>query len=74
MNFKFNGDHYLQTGRTAMGTAVATNYGNMCMDRFETKALNNWPLKPMVWLRFIDDVIMIWTHGKDKLHEFITHN
>ena len=55
-----------------MGTAVAPSYANIFMDRFETKALNNWSLKPMILLRFIDDIFMISTHGEDKLHEFIT--
>ena len=73
MSFSFNGDHYLQTGGTAMGTATAPNYANLFMDRFETKALANWPLKPMIWMRFIDDIFMIWTHGEDKLDEFITY-
>ena len=41
MNFEFNGDHYLQIGGTAMGTALAPNYANLFMDRFETKALDN---------------------------------
>ena len=45
MSFNFNGDHYLQTGGTAMGTAAAPNYANIFMDRFETKALENWPSK-----------------------------
>ena len=39
MNFQFNGEHYLQTDGTAMGTSVAPNYANIFMDRFETKAL-----------------------------------
>ena len=43
------------------------------MDRFETKALSNWPLKPLIWLRFIDDIFMIWTHGEDNLNEFIKY-
>ena len=73
MSFSFNGDHYLQIGGTDMGTATAPNYANIFMDRFETKALANWPLKPMIWLRFIDDIFMIWTHGSDKLEEFITY-
>ena len=59
MNFNFNGDHYLQVGGTAMGTAVAPNYVILFMDRFENKGLNNWPLKPHIWLRFIDDIFMI---------------
>ena len=73
MSFNFNGDHYLQIGGMAMGTAVAPNYANLFMDRFETKALNNWPLKPLIWLRFIDDIFMIWPHGEDNLNEFITY-
>ena len=73
MSFNFNGDHYLQVGGTAMGTAAAPNYANLFMDRFETKALDNWPLKPLLWLRFIDDIFMIWTHGDDNLTEFITY-
>ena len=73
MSFSFNGDHYLQTGGTAMGTAAAPNYANLFMDRFETKALANWPLKPLLWLRFIDDIWMVWTHGEDNLNEFITY-
>ena len=73
MNFTFNRDHFIQTGGTAMGTAVAPNYANLFMDRFERKALSNWPLKPLIWLRFIDDIFMIWTHGEDKLNEFIQY-
>ena len=51
-----------------MGTAAAPNYANLFMDRFETKALSNWPLKPLIWLRFIDEIFMIWTHGEDNLN------
>ena len=41
-----------------MGTGAVPNYTNLFMDRFETKALDNYPLKPMLWLRFIDDIEM----------------
>ena len=73
MNFEFNGDHYLQIGGTAMGTALAPNYANLFMDRFETKALAGWHKKPKVWLRFIDDIFMIWEHGLESLNEFIEY-
>ena len=66
MNFNFN----LQIGGTAMNTAVAPNYANLFMDRFKTKAWNNWLL---IWLRFIDDIFMTWTLGQDKLSEFIIY-
>ena len=70
MNFEFNGEHYLQIGGTAMGTALAPNYANLFMDRFETKALAGYPIKPLVWKRFIDDVFCIWTHGVEAFKEF----
>ena len=66
MNFTLNGDHYLQTGGTAMGTALPPNYANLFMDRFETKALDGYPLKPLTWKCF-----MIWNHGEDSLIKFI---
>ena len=70
-NFMFNDQNYLQTGGTAMGTALAPNYANMFKDRFETKTLGNWHLKLILWLRFIDDIFMIWPHGKEELDQFI---
>ena len=73
MNFTFNDDHYLQVGGTVMGTAGAPNYANLFMDRFETHALNIWPLKPLLWLRFIDNIFMIRTHGKHELDKFIEY-
>ena len=73
MSFTFNGDHYLQTGGTAMGTSLAPNYANLFMDRFETKALAGFPLKPLTWKRFIDDCFMVWTHGEESLKNFIEY-
>ena len=73
MNFTFNGDHYLQTGGTAIETSLAPNYANLFRDRFETKALDGYPLKPLTRKRFIDDIFMIWTHGEDSLNKFIEY-
>ena len=42
VDFTFNDQNYLQTGATAMGASLASNYGNLFMDRFETRTLNNW--------------------------------
>ena len=53
-----------------MGTAAAPNYASIFMDRFESKSLENWSLKPLLWLWFIDDIFVIWTQGEDKLQEF----
>ena len=29
--------------------------------------------KLLLWLGFIDDIFMIWTHGSDELQKFITY-
>ena len=48
MNFTFNEEHYQQVGGTSMGTALAPNYVNLFMDRFETNALKNWDKKTLM--------------------------
>ena len=73
MSFEVNNGFFLQIGGTAMGTAVTPNYANLFMDRFETKALENYPLKPLIWKRFIDDIFLIWTHGEDLLKDFVNY-
>ncbi len=32
-----------------------------------------YPSKPLLWIRFIDDNFMIWTHGRPDLDNFIQH-
>ena len=46
---------------------------NLFMDRFETKALASYPLKPLIWKRFIDDIFLIWTHVEESLNKFVQH-
>lgn len=72
-NFKFNGQHYIQVGRTAMGTRVAPTFANIFMAEFERLHVYPYPRQPSLWLRFIDDIFMIWDHGQECLTEFINH-
>ena len=43
------------------------------MARLEERLLEASADKPLVWMRFIDDVFFIWTHGEEKLMSFINH-
>ena len=70
-NFVFNDEHFIQRHGKAMGTRMAPAYANLFMGDFEKKALQNYPDKPHLWLRYIDDILMVWTHGEEKLDEFI---
>ena len=42
-------------------------YSCYFMDQLETKFLENQNLKPLAWLRSIDDILFIWTHDEENL-------
>ena len=48
------------TNRSAMGTKMAPSYANLFMDRFERAFLAQEPIQPLVWKRYIDDILCIW--------------
>jgi hypothetical protein len=56
-----------------MGTRFAPSLANHFMGHFESKLISNFHLQPKVWLRFIDDIFLIWTHGEKSLLEFIKY-
>ena len=71
--FEFNGKHYLQKFGTAMGSKLAPAYANTFMGQLEKSILDNSPLKPLYYKRYIDDIFMIWPHSEDELTHFIEH-
>ena len=72
-NFDFNGKHYLQVGGTAMGTKLAPSYANIFMGDLETRLISGYHKEPFLWVRFIDDIFVIWTHGEQELIKFHEH-
>ena len=72
-NFVFNGINYLQKKGCAMGTKFAHSYANIFMGRFEEKFI--FPLLTSdnlsdFYLRFIDDIFLIWNGTKTEFDEF----
>ena len=61
--FKFNGDHYIQTQGTAMGTRMAPAYANIFMYTIEEKIIDQLP-EIILWRRFIDDIICIFERNE----------
>ena len=72
-HFEFSGNYYHQPSGTAMGTKLAPSYANLFMTTFEEKYVYTYPLKPALWKRFIDDIFMIWPHGRNSLLKFIEY-
>ena len=72
-NFTFTDSHYLQIHGTAMGTKMAPSFANLFLGLFEKNALRNAPFQPHTWLRYIDDIFMIWTESPENLKIFIDY-
>jgi hypothetical protein len=66
-----NGEHFLQINGTVMGTKMAPSYANIFMGRLERNLLMQAPVKPLGWLRFIDDIEMKWAESRKDLDNFI---
>ena len=71
-NFVFNGINYLQTNGASMGTKCSPNYANLFMAHFEEMYI--YPRikgKSLLYLRYIDDIFLIWKGSKQDLEKFI---
>ena len=65
-DFEFNGDKYLQKSGVSMGIRFAPSFADIFMAKWEKEALAKYPLQPLLYCRFLDDIFMIWTHGVEK--------
>ena len=72
--FKVASCIYKQIMGTAMGTPMAPNFANLFMTQVETNMLNDYEaengLRPILWLRYIDDIFFLWTYGEQSLKDF----
>ena len=70
-NFEFDGRHFLQKRGTAIGTRMALAYANIFMHDLESQLLDLAPVKLYLWLRYNDNIFMIWTAGEEQLQDFL---
>ena len=71
-NLIFNSKFYLQIKGCTMGTICTPTYANIFMSEFEEKYI--YPLiknKSSSYLRFFDDIFMVWTKSENELKSFI---
>ncbi|XP_033646299.1 uncharacterized protein LOC117305532 [Asterias rubens] len=56
-----------------MGSPISPVLANIFMEDFDQKALGTARLKPKLWLRYVDDTFIIWSHGLENLDDFLSH-
>ena len=71
--FSYHADIYEQINGVEIGSPLSLIVANIFMEHFEDKAINSPSKKPQQWWRYVDDTHFIWSHGKDKLGDFLIH-
>ena len=67
----FNNQIKEQISGTVIGITCAPAYDFIFMDKVETEFLETQRDKSFWWVRYIDDIFFIWTHGQEKLKVFL---
>ena len=60
-DFSINNKYYLQASGTAIGKRFAPNYVDIYMAYFEAQNQPKCDKQPLVYLRYLDDIFLIWT-------------
>ncbi|KAK3519623.1 hypothetical protein QTP86_017547, partial [Hemibagrus guttatus] len=55
-----------QVKGTAMGKRFAPSYANIFMAKWEEEALSAWPIKPLHYFRFLDDIWGVWKESEKE--------
>lgn len=63
--FNFNGKHFLQVEKSALGTKVAPSFANLFIEDLEDKWVYNYSTHPSVWLRYIDTIFILREDTKE---------
>ena len=69
--FSFAEKNYIQTNGAAMGHSFCVEYANIKMADWEIVAITKCLLRPLFWVRFIDDIFGVWTYGREAFIEFV---
>ena len=67
---RFGQRYFRQTAGIAMGSRVAPPLAIVFMHALETMFLAAPRLQPTLYMRYIDDVFGVWTHGRAALTEY----
>ena len=68
--FQFQDDFFEQIDGTPMGSPLSPVIANLFIENLEELAMHSAPLKPSLWLRYVDNTFVIWPHGEQNLQSF----
>ena len=71
--FEFASMTFQQINGTAMGAAFSPTVANIYMSVTIRKFLQTQPKHPLLLVRYIDDIFVIWSHTKEELSTFLNN-
>ena len=69
--FKIGGQFFTQLHGIAMGTKLAPALSTIYIGDLEESFIESRMLKPELWVRYIDDVFLIWAHPLSEFEAFL---
>ena len=70
--FTFSNKFYKQSEGLSMGAHFSPSLAIIYMNAFENKYLSQYNIKPLLWLRYIDDVFGVW-HNNANFNDFFQY-
>ncbi|CAJ0952145.1 unnamed protein product [Ranitomeya imitator] len=62
--FEFDNKIYLQETGKVMGSKMAPQYANLFVVKLESDFLSSFPIRPLAYYHYIDDILIIWTKSE----------
>ena len=56
-----------------MGSLLSPILADIYMEHFEQMAIETAQHQPSPWVRYVDDIFVIWSHSRNEVNEFLTH-
>ena len=69
--FEFSDEFYLQTRGVPMGNIMAPSYSGIFMGELEQKIIQPYTDKIKLWIRYIDDILILWSGNQEKFQSFL---
>ncbi len=71
--FIYDDRFYHQRTGLPMGGPLSPVLANLFMENLEDQALKTFPISPRLYVRFVDDLFLIWDSSKGDFREFLQH-
>lgn len=69
--FTFGSLFFIQTCGLAMGTKLAPALATIVIADLEEEFLSPQPKQPVLWLRYSDDILLLWSHSNEDFTTFM---